>query len=144
MSYWDSAYIAKFYLNEAESDRVRALGESEGQASCSRFGYLETVSVFHRKMREGTISPGGLRELCSQLEEDSDAGLWTWLPVSPAVLGFASATLRQLPKGVVLRAGDALHLATARSNEIEKVFSNDVRLLSAAHHFGVTGSDPAR
>lgn len=144
LSYWDSAYIAKFYLDEPESDRVRALGETEGEASCSRFGYLETVSVFHRKMREGAVSPAGLRELCGQLEEDTDAGLWTWLPVSPSVLLLAGATLRALPKAVVLRAGDALHLATARANGIQKVFSNDVRLLSAAHYFEITGSHPAR
>lgn len=144
MSYWDTAYIAKFYLDEPESDRVRALAEAEGEASCSRFGYLETVSVFHRKMREGTFRQAELRELCDQLEADSEAGLWSWLPVSPAVIQLATATFRHLPKGVVLRAGDALHLATARVNEIAKVFSNDARLLSAARYFEVSGGDPAR
>lgn len=142
MSYWDAAYVAKFYLDEPESDRIRALAEAEGEASCSRFGYLETVSVFHRKMREGTFRPVDLRELCRQLEADSEAGLWSWLPVSPAVLELASATLSSLPKGLALRAGDALHLATARVNEIAKVFSNDVRLLSAARYFEVSGSNP--
>ena len=32
MSYWDAAYVAKFYLDEPESDRVRALAEAEGEA----------------------------------------------------------------------------------------------------------------
>jgi predicted nucleic acid-binding protein len=144
VSYWDTAYIAKFYLDEPESDRVRALAEAEGQATCSRFGYLETVSVFHRKLREGMLRPAELRELCGQLEADSETGLWSWLPVSPAVIQLAGATFRGLPKGVALRAGDALHLATARVNEIAKVFSNDVRLLAAARYFEISGSDPAR
>ncbi len=143
MSYWDAAYIAKFYLDEPESDRIRALAEAEGEASCSRFGYLETVSVFHRKMREGTFRRAELRELCDQLEADSAAGLWSWLPVSAAAIELAGATCRDLPKGVTLRAGDALHLATARVNEISKVFSNDARLLSAARYFEAAGSDPA-
>ncbi len=143
MSYWDAAYIAKFYLDEPESDRVRALAEAEGEASCSRFGYLETVSVFHRKMREGIFRPADLRELCNQLEADSEAGLWSWLPTSPAVIQLAGTTYRRLPKSVALRAGDALHLATARVNGIARVFSNDKRLLSAARYFDVSGSDPA-
>lgn len=144
MSYWDAAYIAKFYLDEPESDRIRAFAEAEGEASCSRFGYLETVSVFHRKMREGAFRQADLRELCDQLEADGEAGLWNWLPVSTAAIQLAAETFRSLPKGVTLRAGDALHLATARVNEIPKVFSNDVRLLAAARYFEVSGSDPAR
>ena len=144
MSYWDAAYIAKFYLDEPESDRVRALAEREGEASCSRFGYLETVSVFHRKLREGAIRNAELRELCDQLEADSENGLWSWLPVSPAAIQLAGETFRGLPKGVALRSGDALHLATARANDVAKVFSNDARLLAAARYFGVSGSDPAR
>lgn len=144
MSYWDAAYLAKFYLNEPESDRVRALAEAEGEASCSRFGYLETVSVFHRKLREGALDRAAFREVSGQLEADCDAGLWTWLPVSPAVLQLAASTLLGLPKSVALRSGDALHLATARANGIAKVYSNDVRLLGAARYFGVTASDPAR
>ena len=144
MSYWDAAYVAKFYLDEPESDRVRALAEVEGEASCSWFGYLETVSVFHRKMREGTIRQADLRELIGQLEADTDAGLWSWLPVSTDVLHHAAATYRGLPRGIVLRAGDALHLATARVNGITRVFSNDARLLAAARYFEVSGSDPAK
>ena len=144
MSYWDAAYIAKFYLDEPESDRVRGLAEAEGEASCSRFGYLETVSVFHRKLREGAFRPADLRELCDQLEADTEAGLWSWLPVSPAAIQLASTTFRSLPKGVTLSSGDALHLATARANDIANVFSNDARLLAAARYFGVSGSDPAR
>lgn len=144
MSYWDAAYVAKFYLNEPESDRVRALAEAEGEASCSRFGYLETVSVLHRKLREGAYREAVYREVCAQLEADCEAGLWTWLPVSPGVLQLAASTLRSLPKGVVLRSGDALHLATARASGIARVYSNDVRLLGAARYFEVAASNPAR
>ncbi len=106
MSYWDAAYVAKFYLDEPESDRVRVLAEADGQVSGSRFGYVETVSVFHRKMREGAFGAKDMKEILLQLEADSEAGLWTWLPVSPAVLEVAGSTYRHLPKGVALRAGE--------------------------------------
>lgn len=143
MSYWDTAYIAKFYLDEPESDRIRALAEAEGEASCSRFGFVETLSVLHRKVREGAFGVKAMREISLQLEADSEAGLWTWLPVSQAVLEVAGSTCRELPKGIALHAGDALHLATARVNEISKVYSNDARLLSAARYFEVSASNPA-
>ncbi len=58
-------------------------------------------------------------------------------------LNLRDATYRTIPKSVALRAGDALHLATARANEIARVYSSDVRLLSAARYFVVAGSDPA-
>lgn len=143
MSYWDAAYIAKFYLDEPESDRVRALAEEEGVATCSRLGYVETMSVFHRKAREGAFGRRALEELCLQLEEDGEAGLWTWLPVSSAVLELAGRVYRKLPSSVLLRAGDAVHLATARLAEAGILYSNDTRLLAAARYFEVSARNPA-
>ena len=63
MSYFDSAYIAKFYLNEPESDAVRRLAESLGHVHCSALGSVEVEGVFHRKWREGAI---GQREKVSR------------------------------------------------------------------------------
>ena len=53
MVYFDSAYIARFYLSEPESGRGRALAERQGNVCCSAIGRVETAQVFHRKLREG-------------------------------------------------------------------------------------------
>lgn len=63
MLYFDSAFIAKFYLQEPESDAVRALtGESPGVVSLI-IGRLETELVFSRNLREGALTAGG-HEVC--------------------------------------------------------------------------------
>ena len=41
MSYFDSAYIVKFYLNEPESDAVRRMAESLGHV----LGVAFTLSI---------------------------------------------------------------------------------------------------
>ena len=48
MSYFDSAYIAKFYVDEPESDTVRRLAETLGR--------VEVAGVFHGKWREDAFT----------------------------------------------------------------------------------------
>src|SRR4029453_17548685 len=99
MVYFDSAYIAKFYLSEPESERVRALAEREGKVCCSVIGRVETAQVFHRKLREGQATRAALAALFDQFEADDQSSLWTWLPltedlVASAVLGFRDFSAR--------------------------------------------------
>ena len=47
--------------------------------------------------------------------------------------------VRGLPRNVSLRAGDAIHLATALEVGEAEVWTNDRHLLAAASHFGLAG-----
>jgi uncharacterized protein len=132
MSYFDSAYIAKFYLDEPDSDAVRALAESLGGVCCSTFGQLEVASVFHRKWREGIFSDAAYKELTAQFDDDCAAGLWTWLPVSPALIDAACKAMPKLPKTTFLRSADLLHIVSAREHGLKIIYSNDRHLRSAA------------
>ncbi len=137
MTYFDSAYLAKYYLDEPESDAVRALAERLGRVCCSAFGRLEVASVFHRKWREGAFGEAAYRELRAQLDDDCAAQLWTWLPVSAALIEAASKALQRLPKTTFLRSADALHLVSAQEHGLREIYSNDRHLLAAARHFHV-------
>jgi hypothetical protein len=45
--------------------------------------------------------------------------------------------MKRLPAGVFLRAGDAIHLGSARLAGFSEVWSNDGHLLAAAGQFGL-------
>jgi predicted nucleic acid-binding protein len=137
MIYFDAAFIAKFYLQEPESDAVRALTEDSAGIVSLVIGRLETELVFSRKLREGAVTPRGHEALIAQFRIDCEDGLWSWLPVTDELVASAQEATRRLPVDVFVRSLDALHLTCARWHGYEQIYSNDKNLLRAAPHFGL-------
>ena len=135
MSYFDSAYIAKFYLDEPESEAVRRLAESLGQVHCAVIGQIEVAAAFHRKFREGAFDAGAFREVMAQFDDDCGQGLWTWLPLTTALAAKAAAAFARLPRPVFLRAADAVHLICAQEHGLREIYTSDRHMSSAARHF---------
>jgi len=135
--YFDAAFIAKFYLQEPESDAIRAFTEDSPGITSIVIGRLETELVFSRKLREGTLTSSAHEALIAQFQVDCEDGLWTWLPVTDELVAAAQETTRRLPAGVFVRSLDALHLTCARWHGHERIYSNDKHLVSAAPHFGL-------
>ncbi len=139
MVYFDSAYIAKFYLSEPETGRVRALAEREGKVCCSAIGRVETAQVFHRKLREGKATRAECGALFDQFDTDCESGLWTWLPLSEDLVASAVQRFRELSPKTALRSADAIHLVSAREHGFDAIYSNDARVLAAAPDFSIRG-----
>jgi predicted nucleic acid-binding protein len=137
MIYFDSAYIARCYLPEPGHAEVAALAASSPQIACAEIARIEVASVFHRKLREGAISPKSHRELCLQFDDDIAAGVWIFLPVTASLLTRAQSTYQRLPATVFLRSADCLHLCAASEAGFKEIYSNDRHLLAAAAHFGL-------
>jgi predicted nucleic acid-binding protein len=137
VSYFDAGYIAKFYVNEPDSHSVRQLAESVGEVHCASLGRVEVVAAIHRKMREGVFGESAFREIIAQFEDDSARGLWTWIPVTTAVLTATVAIIRQMPKSVFLRSADAIHLSCARASGFTEIYTGDRHMTAAAPHFRV-------
>ncbi len=135
MSYFDSSYIAKFYLDEPESEAVRQLAESLGQVRCALIGQIEVAAVFHRKLREGAFDAGTFREVMAQFDDDCGAGLWTWLPLTPALAAKTVTAFARLPRPVFLRSADALHLICAHEHGLPEIYTDDRHMSAAARHF---------
>lgn len=140
MLYFDTSYLVRIYTKDAGWEMVRALAQTDSLACCIH-GHVETISAFHRKLREGSLKPKEFGTLLAEFDRDSNAGAYRWLPLSPAVVARVVSTFAKLPSTVTLRAADAIHLACASDAGFTKVYSNDTHLLTAAAHFGLTGEN---
>jgi predicted nucleic acid-binding protein len=141
--YLDSAYIAKYYVHEPESRAIRALVKAAPFVYSSIWALAEVQCAFHRKMREGGTMAQAAPELSQAFLDHVDEGLWTLVPVSESLLRRAGAIVLSSPPGVFLRAGDAVHLTTAKDLGEKEVWTNDRHMLAAASHFGLIGRSVA-
>jgi predicted nucleic acid-binding protein len=137
--YLDSAYIAKFYLNEPDSAPVRrAIAAAESRVT-SAWAIAEVTCTFHRKVREKMLADWQSRELMEAFQEHVATELWTLLPVTERLLLRLAARMKALPENAYVRSGDALHLITASDFGETEIWTNDRHLLAAAPYFGLTG-----
>ena len=137
--YLDTSYIAKFYFNETESPRVRELVRGADAIHSSLWAFAEFHAVIHRRLREGSSSPGDARDLATRFSAHVEEGLWNFIPITEALLRRTSALMVSAPRDLFIRAADALHLATAHEIGERDVWTNDRRMLAAASYFGLTG-----
>jgi predicted nucleic acid-binding protein len=137
MIYFDSCYLAKLYLLEPDSPRVRARAEASDGLACCAIGRGEVVATFHRHFRERRLTQREFRLLAAQVEADIDGGLWTALPITSTLVEEQARRMATLPASVFLRAADALHLICAAEAGLGEVYSSDRHLVAAAPHFGL-------
>lgn len=141
MLYFDSNYILKCYLPEKDAHLVRALAAQPVPKCCSSWGRVEVVTALHRKFREGSLTRSTLKSIWTRFEADEASGVWTWLSFDQAVQKAVAETCLKLDATVFIRAGDAVHLATAALHGFSEIYSHDRHLLKAAPQFGLKGED---
>lgn len=141
MFYFDSNYILKCYLPEADAHLVRALAARPVPKCCSSWGRVEVVAALQRKLREGSLTRSSQKLLWSRFEADEASGVWTWLPFDQAVQKAVAQTCLKLDTTVFIRAGDVVHLTTAALHGFSEIYSHDKHLLKTAPEFGLQGKD---
>lgn len=141
-AYFDAALVAKFYLNEPGRDAVRRLARACGVVVSSGIVVAEVSAAFHRKLREGAVTPAVFRALQGQFVHDVDEGLWRLADPTAGLLREVQAAFTRLNRAVFVRSLDAIHLVTAREEGFERIYSNDRHLLAAARAFGLEGVNP--
>lgn len=140
-AYFDTAYLLKLYRPEPGYDAVRACAANVDVLVCSLLGRAELIAAAHRKVREGTATPAHVDALLAQVAADRAAGALDWLPITESHLDRVTAAFRRASSATYLRAGDALHLASAAETGFAEIYSNDRHLLAAAPLFGLRGID---
>ncbi len=140
MIYFDTAYLARCYVEDPGYEQVRELAE-KNPVACCELGRVELLAVLHRKRRERALSQVAFDEVLGQFDDDEQIGLWSWLPLSHAIFDRAAGGFRRLSERIYLRSADAIHLTCARESGFDTVFTNDRHMLRAASSFGIEGID---
>jgi predicted nucleic acid-binding protein len=130
MRYFDASALAKRYVREKGSVKVRRLLSSD-LAATSRYSAVEIASALARRTREGAISPDDRDRAMAALQTDLSAMLIVELTAEVVIR--AQALLQRHP----LRAGDAVQLASCLRlrEELEddvSLVAFDERLVAAA------------
>ena len=143
-TYFDSALIAKFYLNEPGREAIRVLARNAGIVVTSGIAVAEISAAFHRKFREGAVDHDVFKALHGQFQHDLTNGLWRLIGPTEALLEQVRILFVRLDRLVFLRSLDALHLVTARAEHFDRIYSNDRHLLAACAALGLEGINPIR
>lgn len=141
-AYFDSALVAKFYLNEPGREAIRDLAGRAGIVATSGIAVAEIAAAFHRKFREGEVKRDVFEALNGQFEHDLKTGLWLLHWPSEDLLLQTRALYAKLDKGTFLRSLDALHLVTARAGRYACLYTNDRHLLAACARVGMRATNP--
>jgi predicted nucleic acid-binding protein len=137
--YFDTAYVAKCYLKEDDSEAVRRLAYGSSGLCCSSWCIPEIACVFQRQIREFKVPSAQVIRAREFFLADLQSGVWSLLPITESSLLRAASSIAALPASMYLRAGDAIHLAAAQAAGFTEIWSNDKRLLQAAPAFSLTG-----
>lgn len=106
MRFLDASVLAKAYLNEQGSERVRGW-LAQGGCAVARLTEVEVTSALARKVREGDVAAEQLAVFRRALGVDLEA--MDVLELTTEAVRLANALLVRHP----LRAGDAVQLASA-------------------------------
>ncbi len=136
--YFDTAYIAKCYLNEADAKSVRRLASRATGLYSSSWCIAEIACVFHRKFREATIDMHEASAIRSQFLTDVRNGVWSLQALTERLLYQVESFTAGLGPTVYVRAGDAVHIVTAQQAGFTEIWTNDRHLAAAAEQAGLS------
>lgn len=136
----DTAYVAKCYLNEPDAERVRALVANEAGLTSSAWCRAELACVLLRHVREKGLTRKQARALHRFFRKDTRDGVWNLVPVTADLLEEVENRILAMRKAdLFLRAGDAIHLTTAKREGFREIWTSDQHLLRSASRFGLRG-----
>lgn len=128
--YVDTSALAKWYLNEPQSDRFEAFISAQPDAAICRLTVVEFRCLLARRRRAGDITAAHEVRIGEAFTADLASGTLTVHPVEDSDFGAAVILIGDLRRQP-LRTLDAIHLAVARRLAVKLVATAD-RVMTAA------------
>jgi uncharacterized protein len=134
----DTSTLVKYYVNEAESDAVRARINEAEEVTLSSLARVEVMSVFHRYWREGLWSREQFLHAVGRFEQDDLSGALSFVLLDESIVAYSANIYTRLPNDMFLRASDCLHISTALYSDYREIHTHDLRQAKAAEALGLT------
>ena len=143
MIYFDATFLVKLVIDEPGSGSLlEFVRERDDVITSSITSRIEVISALHRKHRERAITHGGMLKAHRQFFREIETGRISCIVFSRSIVERVEDAFQKLPPTIFLRAGDAIHLATASEAGFKEIYSNDRHLLAAATLFKLKGINP--
>lgn len=128
--YIDTSALAKWYLNEPQSEEFEDFISNQPGAAISRLGVVEFRCLLARRRRAGEINRKTEDSVQRAFDDDIRQGVLEVYPLEDLHAVAAAGLIARLP-GQPLRTLDALHLAIAMERST-KVLATADRVMAAA------------
>jgi uncharacterized protein len=134
--YFDTSILVPLLIEEPSSDKVRQLmdRQREGTLATSHWTRAEFSSMLAREVRMGKYKEFFASKVDARFESAIRSGFTVY---TPDLADFEAAKQFVLRYDSGLRAGDALHLAVARNNNAQAIYSLDDRMIRAGRLLGL-------
>jgi uncharacterized protein len=135
--YLDAGMLVKIYTDEPDSEQWRTRLASEDQFITSALTLVELRSALRQKTQRRLLRSTAAPQIWNEFLADAQEQFFRIIPLSGECIEEAANVLEELPPAVLLRALDALHLATARRVDGVMLATTDRRMITAARALGI-------
>jgi hypothetical protein len=134
--YVDTSALAKWYLNEPQSERFEAFISDQPDAAICRLTVVEFRCLLARRRRAGDITAAHEARIGDAFAADLASGALAVHPVEDSDFGAAVILIGDLRRQP-LRTLDAIHLAVARRLDVKLVATADRVMTAACKALGI-------
>jgi len=133
--YLDTSALAKWYLNEADSEEVEKYIQEHGPVTISDLTVVEMRSLLARRRREKSIDLNLEMQVFATFQEDMRKNFLLCQRL-PDGIALGAVNLISVLSEIPLRTLDALHLAVAREIQAEILATADRVMATGAQALG--------
>jgi predicted nucleic acid-binding protein len=134
--YWDTSALLKLYVPEPDSAYfLNLIAKSNEPVATSAIAGAEVMCAVYRKEGAGDLKAGGARTSFRRFLADCKAGRIVQVPYGDDVTAAAESIIHRAllrPRPILIRALDAIHVASAMVIRASVVVTTDTRVREVA------------